>query len=163
MAIPEKATTPALAASVWCESGTPITPSLPDKNAQWMLTFSSVADDAKVCNRWGHNRSAVLSNALAATPNPNDSRAYLINLLKGDYPAAALIAFNQAKAAPNDVVYKQWIMYLSGVVRASDQCYNGRAVDVIKWANGDAVTNPIPDLLPALQLKAKPTKPIKTK
>lgn len=72
--------------------------------------------------------------------------AYLSPLLRGNYVVAAKLSWAQAKAAKTDDEYKTWVAALSAVVRCNDQCYNKRALDVIKWVNGDLATNPISDL-----------------
>jgi hypothetical protein len=72
---------------------------------------------------------------------------FFAQMFNGDYSAACQTAFDNAKLAPSDASYADWIKALSGAVRVNDQCYNGRALDVIKFANGAINANPVSDLL----------------
>lgn len=93
------------------------------------------------------DEAKALATAIAAAGNDVKMGPFLVPMLKGEYNTAAKLAFAQAKAAKTDDEYKFWISALSAAVRCNDQCYNKKAVDVIKWVNGELQQNPIEDLL----------------
>jgi len=72
---------------------------------------------------------------------------FLTNLLKGNYSAAAKIAFTNAKNSNNTTEYNAWIKCVTYAIRCNDQHYNGRAIAFIKWVNGEIAQNPITDML----------------
>jgi hypothetical protein len=93
-------------------------------------------------------QSKSLGDSIAAVnTNHLPIAAFYSAMFEGEYPAACQIAFSNAKASSNDSDYVDWIKALSGAVRVNDQCYNGRALDVIKFANGTTNINPVSDLL----------------
>lgn len=71
---------------------------------------------------------------------------FWVPFFNGDFKTAAAVALGKAKDGGDDD-YRFWIQMLSGAVRANDQCYNKRAIDVIRWVNGDLAENPVADLL----------------
>lgn len=111
-----------------------------------------VATFVKQLNTGDGTKALVITNeakALAAAISAGDVQMapFLVPMLNGDYKTAAKLAFAQAKASENDATYSFWISALSSAVRCQDQCYNKRAIDVIKWVNGEVAQNPVEDLL----------------
>ncbi len=83
------------------------------------------------------------AKALAAKLAGAPLAAYIVPLLTGDYQAATKAAYGKITGAPDDVAYVQWVNATAAAVRCMDRCYNGRAVDFVKFINGTGQTNPI--------------------
>ena len=74
---------------------------------------------------------------------------WYVAMLGGRYAKAARLAFENSKQAEGDLAFGRWVLSVSAAVRCLDQCYNGRALEYVKWVNGDksVTANPIADLL----------------
>ena len=86
------------------------------------------------------------AKALAAQLDGTPLAAYLQPLLRGDHAAAFRYAYAQAKAAEHDSEFIMWINAAAGTIRCTDQHYNGRALDFVRFINGELDTNPVADL-----------------
>lgn len=86
-----------------------------------------------------------IAAALEKTNAP--TKNFFVPLFNNDIKKAAQAAFVSAKAAKTDTEYRFWIQLLAAAVRANDQCYNKRAIDVVRWVNGDLAENPVVDLI----------------
>jgi hypothetical protein len=80
---------------------------------------------------------------------PFELQGWFAAMLRGRYAEAARIAAAKTREAENDAAYKRWVLAVAAAVRCLDQCYNGRAMDYVRWVNGDKgiETNPIADVL----------------
>ena len=70
-------------------------------------------------------------------------------MFQGKFLEAAKYAYAEAVKAENDTAYVEWSGKLRTSIVCLDQCYNGRALDIVKWLNGDIATCPVPELKPA--------------
>jgi len=84
-----------------------------------------------------------LAETLAGAP----LAAFLVPLLKGEYPAAFREAYARAKAAESDRDYVAWVNAAAGAIRCMEQHYNGKALEFVKFVNGTVATNPVADLV----------------
>ena len=73
--------------------------------------------------------------------------AFLVPLLRGEYPAAFREAYARAKAAETDRDYVAWVNAAAGAIRCMEQHYNGKALEFVKFVNGTVATNPVADLV----------------
>jgi hypothetical protein len=87
------------------------------------------------------------AKALADTLTGAPLAAFLIPLLRGEYPAAFREAYARAKAAENDRDYVAWVNAAAGAIRCMEQHYNGKALEFVKFVNGTVATNPVADLV----------------
>jgi hypothetical protein len=76
-------------------------------------------------------------------------QGWFVAMLRGQYATAARIAADKAREANSDADFKRWVLGIAAAVRCLDQCYNGRAMDYVRWVNGDQAVkaNPIADVL----------------
>jgi len=86
------------------------------------------------------------AKALAAQLDDAPLAAYLQPLLRGDHAEAFRVAYARAKAAEHDHDYITWINAAAGAIRCVDQHYNGRALEFVRFINGELDTNPVADL-----------------
>ena len=84
-----------------------------------------------------------LADKLAGAP----LAAFLIPLLRGEYPAAFREAYARAKAAESDKDYVAWVNAAAGAIRCMEQHYNGKALEFVKFVNGTVATNPVADMV----------------
>ena len=84
-----------------------------------------------------------LADTLAGAP----LAAFIVPLLRGEYPAAFREAYARAKAAESDGDYVAWINAAAGAIRCMEQHYNGKALEFVKFVNGTVATNPVADLV----------------
>ena len=87
------------------------------------------------------DRAGDLAEELTAAKAP--LAGYLSNLLSGDYPAAWRAAFAAAREAESDGLYIAWIEAAAGAIRCHDQHYNGRALQFVRYVNGETAENPL--------------------
>ncbi|HHH76105.1 MAG TPA: hypothetical protein ENL03_03660 [Phycisphaerae bacterium] len=76
-----------------------------------------------------------------------DNNPYLANLLNGNHAAAFRIAWANAKSSKSEGQYIRWIEAAAGAIRCHDQHYNGRAIEFVKFVNGEIEENPVADLM----------------
>jgi hypothetical protein len=146
---------------------------LPETDSAWLYfdTAQNVANKLKIVMRkqTGQLNASQMSNFINQLTHGTGSKVLTVSatsrqlaglissdsplskmfaqLFSGDYANAAKTAFTSAKSSSDDGLYADWIKALGGVVRVNDQYYNGRALDVIKFANGTTNVNPVVDLL----------------
>jgi hypothetical protein len=68
-------------------------------------------------------------------------------MFRGEFLAAAQLAYGQLKAATSDKDYVQAAARLRQAIQCLDRCYNGRSLQTIKWLNGQLDTCPVPELV----------------
>jgi len=76
-----------------------------------------------------------------------DKNPYLANLLNGNHSAAFRIAWANAQSSEDEKQYIRWIEAAAGAIRCHDQHYNGRAIEFVKFVNGEIEENPVTDLM----------------
>jgi len=115
------------------------------------LNSESLVALANQLTKGGTGRPLVVTDAakaLAAQLGDADAplAEFLQPLLCGDHAEAFRVAYARAKAAENDADYIMWINAAAGAIRCVDQHYNGRALDFVRFINGELDTNPAADL-----------------
>jgi len=115
------------------------------------LNAESLVALANQLTKGGTARPLVVTDAakaLAAQLGDADAplAEFLQPLLHGDHAGAFRVAYARAKAAENDADYIVWINAAAGTIRCVDQHYNGRALDFVRFINGELNTNPAADL-----------------
>ena len=104
---------------------------------------------ANQLTKGGDARPLVVTDAAKALADKLDGvplADYLQPLLRGDHAGAFRAAYERAKAADSDADHILWINTAAGAIRANDQHYNGRALDFVKYINGELNENPVVDL-----------------
>lgn len=91
------------------------------------------------------NEGTALFNAIA--DNDAQHKAFWQAMADHNFKSAAMYAFNQARNSTSDDEYTRWIKVVSQVIRVADQSYNARALDFVKWVNGEIAENPVADLI----------------
>ena len=88
------------------------------------------------------DKAKALAAQIGADKNP-----YLFNLLNGNHAEAFRLAWANAKSSKSDGQYIRWIEAAAGAIRCLEQHYNGRAIEFVKFVNGEIKDNPVTDLM----------------
>ena len=113
------------------------------------LNPGSLVALANQLTKGGDARPLAVTDAAKALADKLDGTplaAYLQPLLRGDHAGAFRAAYARAKAADTDADYVVWINAAAGAIRANDQHYNGRALEFMRFINGEAEANPVADM-----------------
>ena len=114
------------------------------------LNTKAAAELATQLTTGGEARPLRVSDeAKALAPALKDAplEGLLTPLLEGDHAKAFRYAFARARATSKDGEYIKWINAAAGALRCMEQSYNGKALQFVRYVNGELEDNPVAELM----------------